>query len=409
MARTTRRARDPRSPRTPRSPARRCPAGRSRAPRTPTEVGSAAPPTGTCRWFRSRLQVVRVLRQVLRPVLRDEHEVLEADTSVALAVAPGLDRDHVAGLQRQLRSEAHAGLLVHLEPDAVTEPVEEAFGEGLALLLRALCRLAGRLEDLARAVEDRAAVRAVLDLGDRAVERLLRERVPLLYVLRHVADDVRARHVAEHERLVVARPDVDHDRHTGPDRPRPHVVADRSLRARSDDEVVRSGAVGGERAGHRRLHALDREHFPVDLERTPAVRLRAPQEVTRRVHPRLGRALRAPDALELRIGLDAAAVIEEVRVHGQLDAVRAEAVGEPERERLRDDRARDAETLHGPEDDLLPHLGIRETGAHELVRPVLLGRVQLEEPELGEARNLHGADRNVLRAVLLGVEERIGD
>ena len=45
----------------------------------------------------------------------------------------------------------------------------------------------------------------------------------------------------------------------------------------------------------------------------------------------------------------------------------------------------------------------------ELVHAELLGGMQLEETELGEARDLHCADRDVLHAVLLRVEERIGD
>ena len=108
----------------------------------------------------------------------------------------------------------------------MAEAVEEAVRERLARGLRALGRLAGRLEDLARAVEDRTAVRAVSDLGDRTVERLLAEAVPVAHVVGHVPDDERARHVAEHERLVVARPDVDDDRHAGPDRPGAHVMPD---------------------------------------------------------------------------------------------------------------------------------------------------------------------------------------
>jgi hypothetical protein len=35
--------------------------------------------------------------------------------------------------------------------------------------------------------------------------------------------------------------------------------------------------------------------------------------------------------------------------------------------------------------------------------------MQLEEPERGEARDLHRADRDVLHAALLGIEERVGN
>ncbi len=89
----------------------------------------------------------------------------------------------------------------------------------------------------------------------------------------HLADDERARHVGEACRLVVARPDVDHDRDAGVNRPVAHVVADRALRAGRDDELVRARAVLRRTPRHRRLHALDRQRLAVDDERV-AVRRR---------------------------------------------------------------------------------------------------------------------------------------
>ena len=74
-----------------------------------------------------------------------------------------------------------------------------------------------------------------------------------------------------------------------------------------------------------------------------AVLLGAAQEVARSVHPGLGGTLGAAHAGELRLRLHAAPVVEEVAVDGQLDAAGAQLVGEPERERLRDDGLRDAE------------------------------------------------------------------
>src|SRR5262249_62080627 len=122
------------------------------------------------------------------PVRGDENEILEPGAAVALAVAARLDGDDVAGPQRQLRGEAHPGLLVHLEPHTVAQAVEEAVVERLPVLLGPLRRLTGPLEDLARGVENRAAVRAVPDLGDRPVEGLLRQCVPASPVLRDVPD-----------------------------------------------------------------------------------------------------------------------------------------------------------------------------------------------------------------------------
>src|SRR5437763_12506334 len=178
-ARTTRPARWPRASRTRRSPPRRSPAARSPGPRTPRTADSAAPRRRACRCpATSRLEVVRVLGQVLGAVLGHEHQVLQADTAVALPVEAGLDRDDVAGDELLVGDEAEVRLLVHLEPDSVAEPVEEPVGERLACLLRALRGLARGLEDLARAVEDRLAVRTRADLGDRAIERLLAQPVP---------------------------------------------------------------------------------------------------------------------------------------------------------------------------------------------------------------------------------------
>src|SRR5438552_8710570 len=183
-----------------------------------------------------RLEIVRILRQVLGAVLRHEHEVFEPHAAEALAVAARLDGDDVARAQRLLGSEAHPRRLVHLEPDPMAEAVEEALVERLSLHLRPLRLLARRLEDLARAVEDGPAVGSIPDLGKGAVESLLAESMPGANLIGDVADDERAGHVAVTERLVVAGPDVDHDRHPGSDRPGPHVVPDRTLRPRGDDE-----------------------------------------------------------------------------------------------------------------------------------------------------------------------------
>ena len=52
------------------------------------------------------------------------------------------------------------------------------------------------------------------------------------------------------------------------------------------------------------------------------------EEVARGVHARLGGALRAADAGELALVLDAAAAVEELALRSQLDAVRAQVLGE---------------------------------------------------------------------------------
>src|SRR6185503_10856258 len=151
--RTTTRAPAPRSPRTRRSHARRSRAARSPARRTREAAGSAAPPGGSSRWRAPLgLEVVRVVRQHLRPVLGHEHEVLEAAAAVAVPVEARLDRDHVAG-DELARRAAERRLLVHLEPDPVAERVVEAVLEHLAGLLRAQRRVTVLLEDVARDLE----------------------------------------------------------------------------------------------------------------------------------------------------------------------------------------------------------------------------------------------------------------
>ena len=100
--------------------------------------------------------------------------------------------------------------------------------------------------------------------GDRAVERLLAELVPLEQLVGGRADDEHARHVGEAARVAVAREEVEADRLVGRDRAGAHVVADGRLRAVRDDELVREGAVGGERLLDRELDPLAGELLAVE-------------------------------------------------------------------------------------------------------------------------------------------------
>ena len=108
---------------------------------------------------------------------------------------------------------------------------------------------------------------------DRAVERLLAEPVPLAHVVGHLADDERPRHVAEAEGLVVARPDVDHDRHAGRIGPEPMSCPTAPC---GPGATMKSSAVQPLRRTprHRDLHALDGQRLAVELETRP-VRSRA--------------------------------------------------------------------------------------------------------------------------------------
>ncbi len=145
-------------------------------------------------------------------------------------------------------------------------------------------------------------------------------------------------------------------------------------------------AVLGEDDAHRRLDLFDGQR-----RRSADVASRS--ELARGVHRRLGGALRAAHAGELGLGLHAAAVVEELAVDRQLDAVRAQVVGEPERERLGTTALvmPSASTARSASSARISAVGRPER--EQLVDPELLRRVQLEEAELGEARRLHRADR----------------
>src|SRR6266536_1718574 len=134
-------------------------------------------------------EVIGILGQVLRAVLGDEDEILQTHAAEALPVETGLERDDVTG-DEVARSAAEPGRLVHLEADAVAEPVEEAVVEHLARGLRELRRVARVLEHLADESEDVHPRDAGPGRLERAVERLLNEPVVLDDLVRRLADDV---------------------------------------------------------------------------------------------------------------------------------------------------------------------------------------------------------------------------
>src|ERR1700751_284394 len=104
-----------------------------------------------CDWgatpSRLGLEVVRIVRDDLGPLVGHEDDVLEPHAPVAGAIQARLDPDHVAPDKGLDRVAAHARRLVHPETDPVAERVKEAVDELLAGLLGALRRLARRFED----------------------------------------------------------------------------------------------------------------------------------------------------------------------------------------------------------------------------------------------------------------------
>src|SRR3954454_825747 len=327
----------------------------------------------------SGFEVIRVIRDDLGAVLGHEHDVLEANAPVSGPVEAGLDCHHVTRNERLVRQAAHARCLVYFEADAVAEPMEEAVGERLAGLLRPLCRLARRLEDVACDAEDGAGLDAGANLGDRRVERLLAQPVPFAHVLGHVAHNEGARHVRVERGGVVAREDVDHERRAGPYWSRAHVVTDRALRPGGDDVLVGRRVVNREDDVHVRLHALDGELLAVE-QQLGAADLRAPEELSARVHGRLRRSLRPSHPRELSLGLGATALGEEIPVDGELDAVGPAPVREPDREVLRHARPFQPEDGDGPQRELRVELGRVDPGRDQLVDAELVVGMDLEEP-----------------------------
>ena len=81
---------------------------------------------------RSGLETVREVGQDLAAVVRDEHQILDANAAPPAPVEARLERDHVAD-DELVADAAHARRLVDLEPDAVAEAVIEPFVLRLSL------------------------------------------------------------------------------------------------------------------------------------------------------------------------------------------------------------------------------------------------------------------------------------
>ena len=115
----------------------------------------------------------------------------------------------------------------------MAERVVEAVPQRLALRLRALGRLAGRLEDLAGGVVQLASGHARAHQLADALERRQREPVPGHDVAGGLSPDhERARHVGVAARALVARPHVDDDRCARRKRPAALLVPGGAVGAR---------------------------------------------------------------------------------------------------------------------------------------------------------------------------------
>src|SRR5262249_21488372 len=257
-----------------------------------------------------RLQVVRVRRQGLGPVVGDEDEILEPAAAVAASVEPGLESDHVA-VDEVAGIAAQPGLLVNLEADAVPEAVEEAVLEHLAVTLVQTGGIARLVEEFRDEHVDVTARDARLDGLAGALECLEDQRVVGDELLGRLAHREGSGHVRVARGLPVARPEVENDRLARLDLAGTHLVADRSLGAVGDDELLAEQVQVGEPLLDGHLDALAGQPLAVEDEHAVLL-LRLPKQSARGIHARLGAALRATYPFDLRLAFDAPTLHERL-------------------------------------------------------------------------------------------------
>jgi hypothetical protein len=183
-------------------------------------------------------------------------------------------------------------------------------------------------------------------------------------------------------------------------------VADGGLGTVRDDELVaeqveaREGLLNGD------LHALARERLAVE-EKGTILFLGGAKEPACRIHAGLRAALRAPDAVELGLVLDAAPLHERLAIGGDLDPFGPKLVREQERERGRDDRAFNAELLDGTDRGAETDLLHRNPLPDQLVITELLVRVRLQAVVAFYALDFERRDHDVALAIMFEIEERV--
>jgi hypothetical protein len=119
-------------------------------------------------------------------------------------------------------------------------------------------------------------------------------------------------------------------------------------------------------------------------------------------------AERPPDAGQLGVRLDPPAAVEQLSLRLDVDRVRAQVVGDLEREVARGHCRLDLGRATGPEHELRRHLVPGEALCDQLVQAELLERHRLEPRDLAQPRDLERAHEGRARAVPLDVHERVG-
>ena len=141
-----------------------------------------------------------------------------------------------------------------------------------------------------------------------------------------------------------------------------------------------------------------------------AVDLGLAQHARALVHAGHGGVRGAADAGQLRVGLAAPALDEELVVGGQLDALGPQAIGHREREVGRHHGRGDPQLARGAEVELAVDLLVRQALGDELVATELLAEQALELGRLlGDAVDLEHVGEDRPAAVGLEVEERVAD
>ena len=257
------------------------------------------------------------------------------------------------------------------------EAVVEAFPEHRPLGLRQARRIPEPVVEVADCAVELDAVDAGANEPAGELERLERVLVPGPDLRVGRADRERPGHVGEARALDVVREEVADEVVVVRDAAGARVVPVRRLRAVRDDQVVAAAAVLGEDVHGGRPQELAGERLAVH-DPTPVGRLRPREEIGDRRHARLAGTGRAPDPVELGLGLPAPAVVEEALVRDELDSGAAERVRRPERERLGDAGAPDPEGLDDLHGDRRFDVVEVDARADQLVRRERLDRDDLD-------------------------------
>src|SRR5262249_52462280 len=95
----------------------------------PDRLGAApAFPPGRDSGAAHRQQLAGRLVELVDTIRRTHHDVLDAHAVAPLQIDAGLDAERVAGLERGVVALDDVRVLVHLDADAMTQPVEERLG-----------------------------------------------------------------------------------------------------------------------------------------------------------------------------------------------------------------------------------------------------------------------------------------